>query len=31
MPIMFVDAKVILDEEAKWNKLYQDIIVKQAK
>jgi iron(III) transport system substrate-binding protein len=31
MPIKFVDAKVILDEEAKWNKLYQDIIVKQGK
>ena len=31
MPIKFVDSKVILDQEAKWNKLYQDIIVKQAK
>ena len=31
MPIKFVDSKVILDEEAKWNKLYQDIIVKQGK
>jgi len=31
MPIKFVDPKVILDDEAKWNKLYQDIIVKQSK
>ena len=31
MPIMFVDAKVILDEEAKRNKFYHDIIVKQGK
>ena len=31
MPIKFIDPKVILDEEAKWNKLYQDIIVKQSK
>lgn len=31
MPIKFVDSKMILDEESKWNKLYQDIIVKQAK
>lgn len=31
MPIKFVNSKVILDEEAKWNKLYQEIIVKQSK
>ena len=31
MPIKFIDPKVILDEEAKWNKLYQEIIVKQSK
>lgn len=31
MPMKFVDPKVILDQEAKWNKLYQEIIVKQSK
>jgi len=31
MPIKFVNSKVILDEEAKWNKLYQETIVKQSK
>jgi iron(III) transport system substrate-binding protein len=31
IPIKFIDPKVILDEEAKWNKLYQDIMVKQVK
>jgi iron(III) transport system substrate-binding protein len=31
MPIKFVDPKVILDEEAKWHKLYQEIIVKQSR
>jgi iron(III) transport system substrate-binding protein len=31
IPIKFIDPKVILDEEAKWSKLYQDIVTKQAK
>jgi len=31
MPIKFIDPKVILDEEAKWNKLYQDVFVRQGK
>jgi iron(III) transport system substrate-binding protein len=30
MPVKFVDPKVILDEETKWNRLYQEIIVKQS-
>jgi iron(III) transport system substrate-binding protein len=31
MPIKFIDSKVILDEEAKWSKLYHEIITKQSK
>jgi iron(III) transport system substrate-binding protein len=31
MPIKFIDPSVILDDEAKWNKLYQDTFVKQSK
>jgi iron(III) transport system substrate-binding protein len=31
MPIKFVDPKIILDENDKWSKLYEDIITKQAK
>lgn len=31
MPIKFIDPRVILDDEAKWSKLYQEIIVKQSK
>ena len=31
MPIKFIDSKVILDEEAKWNKLFQETIVKQSR
>jgi len=31
MPIKFVDAKVVLDENDKWTKLYEDIITKQSK
>jgi iron(III) transport system substrate-binding protein len=30
MPIKFVDPKVVLDENDKWSKLYEDIITKQA-
>jgi iron(III) transport system substrate-binding protein len=31
MPIKFVDPKVVLDENDKWSKLYEDIITKQAR
>ena len=31
MPIKFVDPKVILDENDKWSKLYEEIITKQSK
>ena len=31
MPIKFIDSSVILDQEAKWNKLYQETIVKQSR
>ncbi|MDB5989760.1 MAG: fbpA 2 [Herbaspirillum sp.] len=31
LPLKFMDHKVVLDENDKWNKLYQDIIVKQGK
>ncbi|MGC2517957.1 MAG: extracellular solute-binding protein [Burkholderiales bacterium] len=31
MPLKFVDPKVILDEETKWSKLYQEIFVQQSK
>jgi iron(III) transport system substrate-binding protein len=31
MPIKFVDPKVILDENQKWTKLYDEIITKQSK
>jgi len=31
MPLRFIDSKVILDEEEKWKKLYQEIITRQSK
>jgi iron(III) transport system substrate-binding protein len=31
MPMKFIDARIALDESQKWNKVYDDIIVKQAK
>jgi len=31
MPIKFVDPKVVLDENEKWSKLYEEIITKQSK
>ncbi|RXZ36939.1 extracellular solute-binding protein [Oxalobacteraceae bacterium CAVE-383] len=31
MPMKFIDAKISLDESQKWNKVYDDIIVKQSK
>ena len=31
MPIKFVDPKIVLDEDAKWSKLYEEIITKQSK
>jgi iron(III) transport system substrate-binding protein len=31
MPIKFVDPKVVLDENDKWSKLYEEIITKQSK
>ena len=31
MPLKFIDPSVILDQEAKWNKLYQETIVKQSR
>jgi iron(III) transport system substrate-binding protein len=31
MPLKFVDPKVVLDENAKWQNLYDEIITKQAK
>ncbi|OGA13174.1 MAG: ABC transporter substrate-binding protein [Betaproteobacteria bacterium RIFCSPLOWO2_12_FULL_63_13] len=31
MPLKFIDPAVILDQEAKWNRLYQDTIIKQAR
>jgi iron(III) transport system substrate-binding protein len=31
MPIKFVDPRIVLDEGAKWSKLYEDIITKQSK
>ncbi|HEY4318272.1 MAG TPA: extracellular solute-binding protein [Herbaspirillum sp.] len=31
MPMKFIDAKISLDESAKWNKVYDDIIIKQSK
>ena len=31
MPIKFVESSVILDQEAKWNKLFQETIVKQSR
>jgi len=30
-PIRFIDPKVILDEQSKWEKLYEDIIIRQSK
>jgi iron(III) transport system substrate-binding protein len=31
LPLKFMDHKTVLDESDKWNKLYQDIIVKQVR
>lgn len=31
IPLKFVDVKVSLDEDAKWTKLYEDIITKQSR
>jgi iron(III) transport system substrate-binding protein len=31
MPLKLVDAGLVLDEEKKWTRLYEDIMVKQAK
>jgi iron(III) transport system substrate-binding protein len=31
MPIKFVDPKIVLDEDAKWSKLYEEIVTKQSK
>ena len=31
MPIKFVDPKIVLDEDAKWSKLYEEIITRQSK
>jgi iron(III) transport system substrate-binding protein len=31
MPIKFVDPKIILDQNEKWNKLYSEIVTKQTK
>jgi iron(III) transport system substrate-binding protein len=31
MPIKFVDPKLVLDENDKWSKLYEDIITKQSR
>lgn len=31
IPLKFVDPKVFLDEEAKWTKLFEDIVVKQSR
>jgi iron(III) transport system substrate-binding protein len=31
MPIKFVDPKVVLDENDKWSKLYEEIITKQSR
>ena len=31
LPLKFMDHKAVLDESDKWNRLYQDIIVKQGK
>ena len=31
IPLKFVDVKVILDEDKKWTKLYEDIITKQSR
>ena len=31
IPLKFIDPRVILDEEAKWSKLYQEIITNQAR
>jgi iron(III) transport system substrate-binding protein len=31
MPIKFVDPKIVLDEDVKWSKLYEEIITKQSK
>ncbi len=31
MPLKFIDAAVVLDENDKWNKLFDEIFVKQAK
>jgi iron(III) transport system substrate-binding protein len=31
MPIKFVDPRITLDEDAKWSKLYDEIITKQSK
>jgi hypothetical protein len=28
MPLKFVDNKVFLDEQEKWSKLYQDVVMK---
>ena len=30
-PLKFIDPAVIIDQEAKWNKLYQETIIKRAK
>jgi iron(III) transport system substrate-binding protein len=30
-PIKFVDPKVVLDENEKWDRLYDDIFIKSAK
>jgi len=31
IPLKFIDVKVSLDEDAKWSKLYEDIITKQSR
>ena len=31
IPLKFVDVKTSLDDDAKWSKLYNDIITKQSK
>jgi iron(III) transport system substrate-binding protein len=31
MPIKFIDTKVVLDENKKWSKLYEEIVTKQSK
>jgi iron(III) transport system substrate-binding protein len=31
MPIKFIDTKVVLDENKKWTKLYEEVVTKQSK